>query len=122
MYQTYRFGAFIMGHATLSTSLDEKAATRLRLIAKREGRSTSGIIASAVALMMPKELREALRLFAAEDPRFLADVLNEMTALAVERKFDLARRLVSESSEPVPGLDGASEADLAEMALALAAH
>jgi len=112
-----------MGHATLSTSLDEKAAGRLRLIAKREGRSTSGMIASAVALytMMPKELREALRLFAAEDPRFLADVLNEMTTLAVERKFDLARRLVSESSEPVPELAGASEADLAAMALALAA-
>jgi hypothetical protein len=112
-----------MGHATLSTSLDDKAATRLRLIAKREGRSTSGTIASAVALytMMPKELREALRLLAAEDPRFLSDVLNEMTAIAVERKFDLARRLVAESGEPVPELEGASEADLAEMALALAA-
>jgi hypothetical protein len=112
-----------MSHATLSTSLDEKAATRLRLIAKREGRSTSGMIASAVALYtaMPKELREALRLYAAEDPRFLSAVLNEMTALAVERKFDLARRLVAESSEPVPDIEGASEADLAALSLALAA-
>jgi hypothetical protein len=81
------------------------------------------MIASAVALYttMPKELREALRLFAAEDRRFLSAVLNEITALAVERKFDLARRLVAESSGPVPDIESASEADLAEMSLALAA-
>jgi hypothetical protein len=109
-----------MAHATLSTSLDEGVAARLKVIAKREDRSTSNMIANAVALYtaMPKELREALKLFGTEDPDFLRVFLNEVTALAVERKFDLARREVARTTRPV-AVDDATEADIADMSLAL---
>jgi hypothetical protein len=108
-----------MPHATLSTSLEEGLAARLRTIARREDRSTSNMIANAVALYtaMPKELRETLRLFAVEDPDVLPTVLNEMTALAVERKFDLARRELSKTTKPAP--TDATDADIADMSLAL---
>jgi predicted transcriptional regulator len=111
-----------MPHATLSTSVDESVATRLRVIAKREDRSTSSMIANALALytLMPKEMREALRLFAAEDEHFLRAIINELTALTVERKFDFARRELSKSTKAVPELEDATEADIADMALAIA--
>ena len=108
-----------MAHATLSTSLDDTIAERLKGLARREDRSTSSLIANAVALYtaMPKELRETLRLFASEDQDFLRAVLLEMTALAAERKFDLARRELVKTTSVVPELAEASDADLAELAL-----
>jgi predicted transcriptional regulator len=108
-------------HATLSTSVDERVATRLRDIAKREDRSTSSMIANALGLytLMPKEMRETLRLFAGEDEAFLRDVLNEMSVLAVRRKFDFARRELSKTTRTVPEMEGATEADIADMALAI---
>jgi hypothetical protein len=111
----------VMAHATLSTSVDADLAAQLRTVAKREDRSTSSMIASAIALyaQMPKELREALRLFAVEDEAYLRDVLNEMTTLAVERKFDFARRELARSTNPVPDLENASEAEIADAALAI---
>jgi hypothetical protein len=111
----------LMTHATLSTSVDTSLAERLKVAAKREDRSTSSMIASAIALyaQMPRELRDALRLFAIEDEAFLRDVLNEMTALAVERKFDFARRELTRSTRPVPELENASEAEIADAALAI---
>jgi hypothetical protein len=111
-----------MAHATLSTSIEESVATRLRSLARREDRSTSSLIANAVALYiaMPRELREALRTLAAEDAEFLHGVLNEMTALALERKFDLARRELAKSTKAVPELKDATEADIADMAVAIA--
>jgi predicted neuraminidase len=108
-------------HATLSTSVDERVATRLRVIAKREDRSTSSMIANALGLytLMPKEMRETLRLLAAEDEAFLREVLNEMSVLAVRRKFDFARRELSKTTRTVAEMEGATEADIADMALAI---
>lgn len=110
-----------MPHATLSTSVDERIATRLRIIAKREARSSSGMIANALSLytLMPKEMRDALHFFAAEDEALLRDVLGEMAVVAVRRKFDLARRKLSESTAHVPDAEKATDADLADMAEAL---
>jgi hypothetical protein len=110
-----------MSHATLSASLDDKVASKLRGLASREDRSMSSLIAGAIALYtsMPRELRESLRLFAAEDPDFLRDVLNEMTALAIERKFDLARRELAKTTKPIPELADATEAEIADLAVAM---
>lgn len=109
-----------MAHATVSTSIDESLVERLKVIARREDRSTSNTIANAVALYtaMPKELRETLRFFAAEDPETLRVVLHEMTALVVERKFDFAQRELAKTTAPVD-LSGATEADIADMSLAI---
>ena len=110
-----------MPHATLSTSVDDRIATRLRIIAKREARSSSGMIANALSLytLMPKEMRDALHLFAAEDEALLRDVLDEMAVVAIRRKFDLARRKLSELAARVPGMEKATDADVADMAVAL---
>ena len=108
-----------MPHATLSTSVDERVATRLRVIAKREDRSASSMIAGALSLytVMPKEMREALRLFAAEDDAFLREVLTEMAAIAVRRKFDFARRELSKTTAPV-SIEGMAESDIADSDIA----
>jgi predicted transcriptional regulator len=110
-----------MSHATLSTSVDERIAARLKIIAKREARSSSGMIANALSLytLMPKEMRDALHLFAAEDETLLRDVLGEMAVVAVRRKFDFARRKLSESTARAAEVEKAADADLAELAVAL---
>jgi hypothetical protein len=70
---------------------------------------------------MPRELRETLRLLEVEDETFLRGVLNKMTALATERKFDFARRELARSTHAVAGLEDGSEAEIADAALAIVA-
>jgi len=112
-----------MASVTLSTSVGKSLAAQLKIIAKREDRSTSRMMANAIVLyaQMPREPRETPRLLAVEDETFLRDVLNEMTALAIERKFDFARRELVRSTAPVPELENAGEAEIADAALAIAA-
>ena len=113
-----------MSHATLSTSVDERVANRLRILAKREDRSASSMIANALLLytLMPKEMRDALRLFAAEDEAFLKEVLTEMTVMAVRHKFDFARQQLSTTTAPVTGVEDATESETADMAIAIAGN
>ena len=110
-----------MAHASLSTSVDEKVATRLRVLAKREARTSSSMIANALSLytLMPREMRDSLHLFAAEDETLLREVLSEMAAIAVRHKFEFARRELSKAMPAIDGLEGASDADIAEMAVAM---
>jgi predicted transcriptional regulator len=112
-----------MASVSLSTSVGKSLAAQLEIIAKREDRSTSRMIANAIAhyAQMPTELRETLRLLAVEDETFLRDVLNEMTAHAIERKFDFARRELARSTQAVPELEDASEAEIADAAFAIMA-
>jgi hypothetical protein len=113
-----------MAHASLSTSVDAEVATRLRVLAKREARTSSSMIANALALytLMPREMRDSLHLFAAEDETLLRTVLNEMAAIAVRHKFEFARRELSKSMPEINGLGAASDTDIAEMAVAMTAN
>ncbi len=93
-----------MAAISVSTSLDEADAKRLRLLADNEHRSVSNFIANAVAVYadLPKELRDSLlELRVDEDPSTFQRVTREISALVARAKFDMAvQRLADQKLIP----------------------
>ena len=103
-----------MAAVSVSTSLDEQDAKRVRMLADKEHRSVSNFIANAVAVFsdLPKELRDSLlELRVDEDPVAFQRVTREMSALVARARFDMAvqrladQKLIPDISEDATDLE-----------------
>lgn len=78
---------------TISVSLDNGTATKLRIIAEKENRSVSNVVASAVALFvdLPKEFRDLmLELHSSDDQASIRNLGREIMLAATRTKFENA--------------------------------
>ncbi|CCD89766.1 protein of unknown function [Bradyrhizobium sp. ORS 285] len=106
---------------SLSASLDERDAQKIRALAARERRSVSGFISNAVLVFadLPKDLRDTLIELRGEESRHFEDAAREMLAAVARRKFDVAaQRLAAEGKFPALRED-ATEQDMLDEASAL---
>jgi hypothetical protein len=108
-----------MASRSISASVSEVTATKLRVLASREDRTVSSLISNAISLYtdLPQELRLAWKQMQASDERGFQAFLREVTALTVQRKFERARQELSASIPPSPERAELTEADIAEAAI-----
>jgi hypothetical protein len=119
----YRNASFLMeinmAAVTVSANLDERDAQKLRLIAAREHRSVSSLVASAAAVFadLPKDLRDTLlELRVDEGQTAFRSVVREFAAMVARKKFELAsRRLAAQRLLPTIPED-ASDQEILDLA------
>jgi hypothetical protein len=108
-----------MAAVTVSANLDERDAQKLRLIAAREHRSVSSLVASAAAVFadLPKDLRDTLlELRVDEGQTAFRSVVREFAAMVARKKFELAsRRLAARHLLPAIPED-ASDQEILDLA------
>jgi hypothetical protein len=108
-----------MAAVTVSANLDERDAQKLRLIAAREHRSVSSLVASAAAVFadLPKDLRDTLlELRVDEGQTAFRSVVREFAAMVARKKFELAsRRLAAQRLLPTIPED-ASDQEILDLA------
>ncbi len=88
-----------MTAVSISANLDERDANRLRILAAKEHRSVSNVVANAVAVFtdLPKDLRDSLlELRVDEDPLAFQKIAREMSAMVARAKLDRAFQRLAE--------------------------
>ncbi len=108
-----------MASRSISASVSEATATKVRVLASREDRTVSNLISNAISLYtdLPQELRLAWKQMQASDERSFQAFLREVTALTVQKRFERARQELAASIPPSPELVEMPEADLADAAV-----
>jgi hypothetical protein len=108
-----------MSSRSISASVNEAMATKLRFLAAREDRTVSSLISNAISLYteLPPELRKAWKQMQSIDERGFQAFLREVTALTVQKRFELARQELAASIPRSPELAEMPEADLADVAV-----
>jgi predicted transcriptional regulator len=108
-----------MASRSISASVSEATATKLRVLASREDRTVSSLISNAISLYtdLPQELRLAWKQMQASDERSFQAFLREVTALTVQKRFERARQELAASIPRSPELAEMPESDLADAAV-----
>lgn len=108
-----------MASRSISASVSDATATKLRALALREDRTVSSLISNAISLYtdLPQELRSAWRQMQTSDERSFQAFLREVTALAVQKRFERARQALAASIPQSSEYAEMSEAELADAAV-----
>lgn len=103
---------------TISANLDEELAAITRLIAKRENRSQSNVVANAllVCTSLSRPLRDGLVELRTEDADAFNDLNRQMLAYMARGRFENAAKQAAQSAEVSHIPDAASDLEILEEA------
>jgi len=108
------------GSNVLAYPLSKVRRTKPRILAKREGHSASRMIANALSLytLMPKEMRDALRLFAV----FEQGRLDGYDGHCRQAQIRLCTARTSRTTAQIAGVEDLAGTGIADMAIAMAGN